>query len=439
MINNLIETINRKLKIKKRIVQLMLFLVFIELGLRLIAFIVILLPLHQQNRYVNNDYELRVLTIGESTTAHTGNFTAWPEMLEKTLNEQGIKTKVFNVARPATTTSFLLQRLPNQLEKFKPHIVISMMGINDDNSFWLKEMDVFNTSSFFKNFRVVKLVSLLISEPKKRKKLFTDSANIKWNRPSDLGIKHTKRIMVNIAKDGIETHQKELDILLNNFSDIEKAQYYGFIGAELLPAWSPVSSLGMDFSTVLKLFKKSFRYSLKNNGSIELYILLLLTSSNQHECLPFAMRLEQEHIHFSDVILTRLATCSSHDNQKNKNKWEMFFRKKGLDRIKTTNQTSLNYNKLTKLLHQKNILHIAMEYPTVNIKRLKKIFGKDNQPDYFVSNQHNFNKVILDSGKSSVFTDFFAGEFGHTNNKGHALISDQLITPIIDLYAKMLK
>jgi tetratricopeptide (TPR) repeat protein len=76
--------------------------------------------------------EIRILCIGESTT-QTGNETAYPQQLEKLLNERSPhkKFKVINRGETAQTSRVLLSHLDGNLMRFRPHFVIGMIGIND--------------------------------------------------------------------------------------------------------------------------------------------------------------------------------------------------------------------------------------------------------------------------------------------------------------------
>lgn len=75
---------------------------------------------------------LRVLCLGESTTAPTGlRDHSWPAQLEGLLNADGPAATVVNAGVSGTLSSVLALRLPGLLERHRPHVVITMMGIND--------------------------------------------------------------------------------------------------------------------------------------------------------------------------------------------------------------------------------------------------------------------------------------------------------------------
>lgn len=75
---------------------------------------------------------LRVMCIGESTT-FIGGDAAYPVFLGKMLAERllGKKVEVFNGGIPGANTVQIIERIPTSLDAFRPHIVVAMMGAND--------------------------------------------------------------------------------------------------------------------------------------------------------------------------------------------------------------------------------------------------------------------------------------------------------------------
>ncbi|MDP3014178.1 MAG: hypothetical protein Q8M92_08065, partial [Candidatus Subteraquimicrobiales bacterium] len=70
----------------------------------------------------------RIMCLGESTTQGK-----YPPFLEKVLNQRSksIEFNVIDKGLSSTTTDAILSRLENDLNIYKPDIVITMMGIND--------------------------------------------------------------------------------------------------------------------------------------------------------------------------------------------------------------------------------------------------------------------------------------------------------------------
>ena len=72
------------------------------------------------------------MCLGESTTA-VGGEDAYPYQLQEILNENnmGIRFSVINKGVPGAHTSAIIEQLESNLNKYKPDMVIAMMGIND--------------------------------------------------------------------------------------------------------------------------------------------------------------------------------------------------------------------------------------------------------------------------------------------------------------------
>ena len=106
--------------------------------------------------------EVRILTVGESTTAGVPGPAdqAYPRQLQEILAARSPESgpfRVFNMGAPAVTSDFVAARLPEYLERFRPHIVISMLGVNDGPA-----VDpAFQTDD---SWRLVKLLRLVWSQ-----------------------------------------------------------------------------------------------------------------------------------------------------------------------------------------------------------------------------------------------------------------------------------
>jgi tetratricopeptide (TPR) repeat protein len=136
-----------------------LFLVFLEIGLRLSGFILTSLQEHRNILSIRQKGAYRILCLGESTTA--GQF---PEALEKILNKSnlGIKFSVIDKGESGVTTEYLLGQLKFNLDKYHPDMVVAMMGINDSKE-RIPYMATTNSKVeiFLKSFRTYKLAKLL--------------------------------------------------------------------------------------------------------------------------------------------------------------------------------------------------------------------------------------------------------------------------------------
>ncbi len=111
--------------------------------------------------------EVRVLAIGESTTAVAGDgtgkllvtHTAYPAQLERILNERQsqVTFRVLNNGIMGGTTSGILDLLEPAIDQFDPHLVIAMMGIKDKAD--MTPPGALAPAGWFQSLHTVKLVS----------------------------------------------------------------------------------------------------------------------------------------------------------------------------------------------------------------------------------------------------------------------------------------
>jgi hypothetical protein len=93
--------------------------------------------------------------------------------------------------------------------------------------------------------------------------------------------------------------------------------------------------------------------------------------------------------------------------------------------------TILNYQELSDILKQKNIKHLAMQYPLLNINDLKDKLRNDKDI-IFINNEDNFRKSLLSNNYNELFIDNFAQTFGHTTKKGNRLIAENVANVILE-------
>lgn len=140
---------------------LMVCLVTVEMLLRLGGFIFLAFQEHRNRISIAQSGSYRIMCSGESTTAFGGN-DSYPSQLEKILNQSnaGIRFTVINKGVPGVPTSNLLAHLEDYLNIYKPNMVVTMMGINDEYQRVDHEKLLV---SFIKSFRIYKLAEFLWS------------------------------------------------------------------------------------------------------------------------------------------------------------------------------------------------------------------------------------------------------------------------------------
>jgi tetratricopeptide (TPR) repeat protein len=120
--------------IRRIILRSVLFVVFLEIYLR-IGGVVSLSVQNYQNQPVKQGNIYRIMCIGESTT-FVGGKDSYPSQLERILNSRqtGWVFEVINRGLPGNTSAEIAAHLKEDLEVYKPDMVIAMVGINDTSS-----------------------------------------------------------------------------------------------------------------------------------------------------------------------------------------------------------------------------------------------------------------------------------------------------------------
>lgn len=152
-----------KQKITLILFGFLLGIVLLEIGLRIGGSIFLYFQERANLASLKEKGEFVILCLGESTT-QAGGLTSFPRQLEKILNLQdiGIKFTVLNKGISGTNTAHIVSGLKDNLEKYHPNMVITMMGINDGPGTIIYEDTPSVTSKlFFEKFRVYKLACLL--------------------------------------------------------------------------------------------------------------------------------------------------------------------------------------------------------------------------------------------------------------------------------------
>jgi len=139
---------------------ILLFIGLLEIILRLGGFIYQSSQEQRNLSSIRQRGEYRIMCLGESTTA--GGEGSYPAQLEGILNQRniGVKFSVINKGVPGTNSSLILSRLEEYLDKYKPDIVIAMMGSNDWNIKYYEDIPEADTA-VFKNFRAYKFMRIL--------------------------------------------------------------------------------------------------------------------------------------------------------------------------------------------------------------------------------------------------------------------------------------
>ena len=92
-----------------------------------------------------------------------------------------------------------------------------------------------------------------------------------------------------------------------------------------------------------------------------------------------------------------------------------------------------NYQKVRKLVAGKGIQLVCVQYPMRDVDNLKRMFP-DPSGIIFVDNEAVFKTALAAGSYGDLFTDCFAGDFGHCTPRGNRLLAENIadtIFPVI--------
>jgi len=342
--------------------------------------------------------QLRILAIGESTTADyfsADSEGAWPRRLERSLNKQGIDTLVFNEGLGGTNSPLILTKLDDWIEKYKPHLVISMMGVNDNESLLFQEK-LMEGSFSFDQVRTFRVLKWLISEF-----ALTKSCVISER---DIAPQETKPV------EGDDKELKALRLAHLSQRAFEASQY------------DQARKFSDEAFALFPRNRKVAFWKLSSN--------LASPESMKRECAPILTALSGCGSALPHELIAKISNC--HTIVPNEVK-EIVKSVRGLH-LQIESQSTLtahHYRLLYSRLHEKGIALIAMQYPTLPVESLKAFF-QDNEGEIqsrfgeilFVSNRENFQVALKEKKYDEIFIDRFAKTWGHTSGFGHQLIAD---------------
>lgn len=353
----------------------------------------------------SDEKKIRILALGESTTdqrvAWKGK--AWPRLLEEMLNSSGHQVKVYNKGIMGTNSAMILSALPGYLETFRPHIVISMMGINDTGTF---SYDYTETP-----FRLLRFILLLRD---RMSSILSCKLDEVWPpmTPED------GELLEKLKGADVTAVEGELRKTIRDNKKI--AHFLAYSGMlrrseESLRFYERALELEPMNSFVVMNYLKHFEYFPSTR------------------CMKTVERLIPCADNLPDGILYDMVTCFSHTGR-NLNELGLNFR--GVSVINPSKGVlSKHYKLMADILKRENVKLVAMQYPTLPVESLKAHFSANEGKEIiFVENVLNFEEALKKSPFEEIFADRFRGSWGHTTDRGHALIAREVaekIEPII--------
>jgi hypothetical protein len=85
-----------------------------------------------------------------------------------------------------------------------------------------------------------------------------------------------------------------------------------------------------------------------------------------------------------------------------------------------------NYNKLYKILKERGIKPVFIQYPNLDVGMLKVMFREDYEDIMFIENETNFRPSLDQNKYMEFFVDRRGDEYGHATPYGNYLLASQI-------------
>ncbi len=421
-------------------------LLTIEAGLRAAGAFYITIRDHDNKLRLNKLNSYRILCIGESTT-YLEDDNNYPLYLSEILNSSGLKKTftVINQGLPGVSTDFIVSHIDSWIDQYKPDLVIVMMGINDDILIARDQRPENPAMTFLKSARLYKLALWISLSAKKRflKDRFQYSSLDGDPLSGDLASDELSTFR-DQAFEQINKTEPEYRKLFKTAMLLEGSEKYQPLAEEiyktLLSGTTDPKIRKWLYKKIGELLRTQKKYTefvgLMSDISIDYwgYDWIDPVCSNEaglkqaESVLQGLIKSRENSSPFYELLALcydRAGKPEQADDCRQKSKIAL------LEAIHPATQN--NYLKLVRILSEKNITPIFVQYPARNIEPLKKILRPAANFDrlIFVDNEKIFKDVIEQEGYKEYFIDLFAGDFGHCTKKGNRLLAQNIASHLL--------
>ena len=382
-------------------------------------------------------HAVRLLCLGESTTAPTfvegQRDYSWPAQLREILVSRypGRRFQVINKGVPGTNTSVILAELPGYIKRYRPHVVISMAGINDHRWYGIVEYRsgvsgfLARALSSLKTWKLLRYCWYELAwpqlspvrpglpggpSPEPRGAL---AACLAAGRARIQGVARAGAIAA-CRRAGLENpDDARPHAQLSNF--------YGDTGA--LPAAWEEAAAAVKLGTV-------------NEQTLLFYAGLLKNQGRNAEFATFVpdaiARVRQAG--GSGESLAHFWRQSFRRTEKG------FLREAGIDPILVSRvrmgesqlTTVANYRSMAELLEARHIALVAVQYPGLPQEQLERMLA-GSPAVTCVDTRTAFRQALRRGSYWDYYVDRFAGDWGHCAQKGNRLIAEAVACALQNL------
>jgi tetratricopeptide (TPR) repeat protein len=453
-------------------------LLLLELGLRLGGFVFTSFQEYSNRTSFSKKGSYRIMCLGESTTAGQ-----YPHFLEEILNQSNtdIKFSVIDRGVVGINSIDILSRLEDNLNIYRPDMVITMMGNNDGFVTYYKDIPEADTGIFrhCRLYRLIRLIYMHIAGKLKHEGIYgldktgskisvalkeRGTTVRKGSFPNEESLK--KAIALNLKNDWACVELGKICQQQGRFLEAE-----GFLKQAI--AFNPNNDRAYvvlrefyrqqgRFPEAEELLKQAIAINPKNDWACvelgEFYQqqgrfpkaeglfkqAIAFNPKNDWACVGLGenYRLQGRSIEAEELFKQAIAFNPKNDWRKERGYGVLAslyrqMNKAGLVEeynkklINTSKHTTVdNYQRVKVILDKRGIRLVCVQYPMRSVKPLKKIF-EGQQGVIFVDNEKVFKYAVSRQGYKEYFRDLFGGDFGHCTDKGNKLLAKNIANAIL--------
>lgn len=448
----------------KKIIHLffgiLLAVIIIEVELRIGGAIFLLQQRYHNDQSLTQHGEYIILCVGGSITA--GRAGSYPAQMERYLNDQYplVKFSVINKGMPAIDTDFLISHLADNIDRYHPDLIVSMIGMNDRSD---PAVDVWRDNpcmQFVQKLRVYKVASFL------KQNLFGvhamyDEGEVegKEHVSQNVMFEHARRQYESQDFDGavalylsilaedpacseayrnlavLYREREKWDALEALFQKEMREKSLLHYPAQYIKARSVLGNRYCKSGQIKKgieHFKNVIVMSLNNNMPYAHMLegaIPLETAADMERILLDDMKREEGDNNITGFLLAQVYRVTG--NEENAQSYED---KAGMHELRNYHEMTIrNYAKLRYMAAKNNIGLVCVQYPMRSVETLKKMIG-EHAGVVYVDNEASFKQAVADTSYQTYFQDRFGGDFGHCTRKGNALLASNVGQVILKEY-----
>jgi Flp pilus assembly protein TadD len=409
------------------------------------------------NKHNKGSERYRIMCLGESTTQRQ-----YPRFLEDSLNRKtkGMKFSVIDKGVAGTNSTAILSMLGRNIKEYDPQMIVIMMGINETENTVPWGRTTTGIWSLLERSRVYRVGMILHTDIAARLRALRHDKTGPRSGNSEAQIQQAEA-------GNAEALTRRGELLINQGRDSEAEQVLREAVRRYPNDSGALGQLGrLLFHTQREAeCEKVFRRELTlTDTDWEAYYALGQYAVGRHDLdeaeKMFTQALRVKPIPFTYTNLAGIYKLKGQAGRAEKllnegleahgrsdgllgavglecmqkrdpgGAEEMFLRAEEIRRSTINPVLYANYREIAGIILKKDIKLVCMQYPMRNIEPLRMMMD-GYTGIIFVDNEKPFKELLSTVHMDEVFTDQFAGDFGHCHDRGNALIADHLADIIL--------